>query len=227
MLLLLAFLLVTPFTAYPLAAQSSPGLLVAAAQAGDPNASLIGTYTSDDGSLRVARSGARLVFTPAGQSALDVFMPTVAAHATNARAEALLRDVFDGSHDLLATALPDHRREAGVHDFGRLLATLTARLGDASAVDALGTTMDAQGNTVTFVRVRFAEDEELLKLKWRGDRLALITRGVLPQLTAYPVRGASSRFAVLNAGGDVQALATFDGGRVTVRSTVTTFTATR
>jgi hypothetical protein len=216
---LLAFTLLC-FASPALAAQPAPDTtLIALAPSPDALAAdpLAGIYASDGCSLAVARTGQRLVLTLAGQSAFDAFAETPADPSLNARAEALLRDAFTGSYDRLAAALPDHRREAGTRDFARLLTALAGERGAVESVRALGTTADAGSTTATLVRVRFAEGEELLKLRWRDGDLALITRGVLPHVTAHPVPGDAHRFAVLDEAGETQTLLVFDDERVTAR----------
>ncbi len=188
---------------------------------------LIGTYTSDDATLFVARSGQNLVLTLAGQDALDAFAPVEANRTFNVRAEALLRDAFSGSTDKLAAALPEHRRERGTRDFTRLLTTITDQRGVVAFLQMLGTTQDARGLAVTFVRVQFDEGEEVLKLRWRDGRLALITRGVLPHVTAQPVRGSDHRFAVRNADGAPVTTLVFGEDGLTARGAARTFIATR
>lgn len=186
---------------------------------------LIGTYTGPDAALNVTRAGRGLVLTLAGQPAFDAFADAAANPTFNVRAEALLRDAFAGSTDRLADALPAHRQEAGTQDFARLLTTLADRLGTVESVDAIGTTHDADRISETFVRVRFAEGEELLKLKWRDDRLALITRGVLPNVMAFPVHESDRHFAVLDAAGDPTTVLVFGNGKVTVRGAAHTLVA--
>lgn len=46
---------------------------------------------------------------------------------------------------------------------------------------------EAAGNAATYVRVKFVDGEELIRVRWRGDRLALVTRGVLPHVRAHPL----------------------------------------
>lgn len=193
----------------------------------DGTDALIGTYASDECALYVARTGQRLVLTLAGQGAFDAFAEVPANPTFNARAEALLRDAFAGDLDRLAEALPAHRRDAGTRDFARLLAMLGGERGAVQSVRALGTMDDAHEYTATFVRVRFEDGEELLKLRWRDGSLALITRGALPQVTAYPVRGDARRFAVLDEAGTPQTLLVFGDERVTAQGTAATLIAER
>ncbi len=224
-LLLLALLLPTA-----LSAQTTDSFGIAAFTAQSDEArtgSLIGTYASDDATLHVARTGRSLVLTLVGQTAFDAFAEVTGNPTFNVRAEALLRDAFAGSTHRLSEALPVQRREAGTRDFSRLLVALTERRGAVESVDALGTTGDAAGLAATYVRVRFADGEELLKLKWRDGRLALITRGVLPYVTAHPVRGSTRRFAVLDATGAPSALVVFGDTQVTVRGSAHTLVAAR
>ena len=188
-------------------------------------APLTGAYTSDDAALTVVRDGRALVLTPTGQPAFDAFTAVADGEAYNERAEALLRDAFAGSTDRLAAELPEHRREAGTRDFARILGALTERRGAVTSVRALGTTEEDAEIVATFVRVTFAEGEEMLKLKWRDGDLALITRGVLPSLTAHPVAGDARRFAVLDAEGTPTTLITFGDGRVTVQNAASTLVA--
>lgn len=187
----------------------------------------IGTYVSGDATLYVARSGQTLVLTLAGQDALDAFANVEANRTFNVRAEALLRDAFSGSTGRITAALPKHRRERGTRDFARLLTTITERRGAVESIRALGTTHDAQGLAATFVRVHFAEGEELLKLKWRDGRLALITRGVLPHVTAHPVRGTVRRFVVHDAAGAPVTRLAFGDDGVTARGASRTLVAVR
>jgi hypothetical protein len=213
-----------------LAAQPAPDTtLIALAPSPDALGAepLAGTYASDGCSLAVARTGQRLVLTLAGQGAFDAFAETPANPTFNARAEALLRDAFAGSYDRLADALPPHRRDAGTRDFARLLTALADERGAVRSVRALGTMDDDDVTTATLVRVRFADGEELLKLRWRDGELALITRGVLPNVTAHPVRGDARRFAVLDDAGDPQTLLVFGDASVTARGTAATLVAER
>lgn len=224
---LLALLLC--FASPALAAQSAPDTtLIALATADEVGGDqLTGTYASDNCSLAVARTGQRLVLTLAGQGAFDAFAETPANPTFNARAEALLRDAFAGDYDRLAAALPAHRREAGTQDFARLLDALAGERGAVQSVRALGTMDDDDATIATLVRVRFADGEELLKLRWRDDDLALITRGALPEVTAYPVPGDARRFTVLDAAGAPQTLLVFGDERVTAQGTAATLVAER
>lgn len=210
-----------------LAAQTTDSFRVATLVVeGAPSASVVGAYASDDATLAVARTGRTLVLTLTGQPALDAF-DAAGDPAFNARAEAILRDAFAGSTDRLAAALPDHRREAGTRDFVRILGALTERRGVVTSVRALGTTEEEAGMAATFVRVQFADGEEMLKLKWRDGHLALVTRGVLPTVTAHPVEGDAHRYAVLDDAGTATTLLTFGDGRVTVQNAVSTLVAER
>ena len=225
LLALVLFCLASP----ALAAQPAPDTTLIALASSEPlgTESLAGTYASDGCSLAVARTGQRLVLTLAGQNAFDAFAETPADPALNARAEALLRDAFDGDHDRLSAALPAHRREAGTRDFARLLDALAGERGAVQSVRALGTMDDANATTATLVRVRFADGEELLKLRWRNGDLALITRGALPEVTAHPVPGDVRRYAVLDAAGAPQTLLVFGDERVTAQGTAATLIAER
>ena len=189
-------------------------------------AALTGAYTATDAVLAVTRDGRTLVLTLTGQPAFDAFDAAGDARF-NARAEALLRDAFAGSTDRLAAALPEHRREAGTRDFTRILSTLTDRRGAVTAVRALGTMEEDAEMAATYVRVQFADGEEVLKLKWRDGHLALVTRGVLPQVTAHPVEGDTHRYAVLDAEGVPTTMLTFGDGRVTVQNAASTLVAER
>ena len=226
LLALVLFCLASP----ALAAQPAPDTtLIALAPSPDALGAepLAGTYASDGCSLAVARTGQRLVLTLAGQGAFDAFAETPADPTFNARAEALLRDAFAGDHDRLNAALPIHRREAGSRDFARLLDALASERGAVRSVRALGTMDDAANTTATLVRVRFADGEELLKLRWRDGDLALITRGTLPEVTAHPVPGDVRRYAVLDAAGAPQTLLVFGDERVTAQGTAATLVAER
>jgi len=225
LLALVLFCLASP----ALAAQPAPDTTLIALASSDPlgTESLAGTYASDGCSLAVARTGQRLVLTLAGQNAFDAFAETPADPTFNARAETLLRDAFAGDYDRLDAALPIHRREAGTRDFARLLDALAGERGAVQSVRALGTMDDANATTVTLVRVRFADGEELLKLRWRDGDLALITRGALPEVTAYPVRGDARRYAVLDDAGTPQTLLVFGDERVTAQGTAATLVAER
>jgi hypothetical protein len=203
------------------------GAVVLAARSEAPSAvSITGTYEAEETTLRIARSGRSLVLTLAGQPAFDVFADAPADPTLNTRSELLLRGVFGGSTDRLADALPAHRREAGARVFARLLAALSARRGDVQSVQALGTKADPDG-AATYVRVRYTEGEELLKLRWRDGHLAFITRGALPQITAYAVRGATHLFIVLNDGGEPVTLLVFGDEQVTARGADRTLVAAR
>jgi hypothetical protein len=225
LLALVLFCLASP----ALAAQPAPDTTLIALASSEPlgTESLAGTYASDGCSLAVARTGQRLVLTLAGQNAFDAFAKTPADPTFNARAEALLRDAFAGNHDRLNAALPIHRREAGTRDFARLLDALAGERGAVQSVRALGTMDDANATTATLVRVRFADGEELLKLRWRNGDLALITRGALPEVTAHPVPGDVRRYAVLDAAGAPQTLLVFGDERVTAQGTAATLIAER
>lgn len=225
--LLLALFLPVALSAQPLPSEAIAFAAVSERADAPVAPSFIGTYATRGATLYVARSGQNLVLTLAGQDALDAFAHVEANRTFNVRAEALLRGAFDGATDRLAAALPAHRRERGTRDFGRLLTTLTDRRGPAQSLKVLGTTHDAQGLAATFVRVQFAEGEELLKLKWRDGRLALITRGVLPQVTAQPVRGTGHRFAVRDADGTPVTLLVFSDNGVTARGAAHTLVASR
>ena len=205
-----------PFADAPFAVRS---------EASDPDVH-IGTYRTAEAVLYVARSGPRLVLTLAGQDAFDAFASAPVDTRRNDRAEALLRDAFAGDTDRIAEALPAHRREAGTRDFARLLGAFTGRLGTFTSVQALGTMATPDG-AATYVRVRFADGEELLKLKWRDGHLALITRSPLPQVTAHPVRGDEDRFAVLGADGEPATILVFDDDGMTARSAGHTLIAAR
>ncbi|MEP0547988.1 MAG: hypothetical protein ABJF88_13720 [Rhodothermales bacterium] len=213
-----------------LSAQPTDSFRVAALVVQDeaPSAApLPGAYESADAWLAVVRDGRALVLTLTGQPAFDAFADAPGDPAFNARAEALLRDAFAGSTDRLAAALPEHRREAGTRDFTRILDALTDRRGAVQSVRALGTADEAAGMAATFVRVTFADGEEVLKLKWRDGHLALVTRGVLPSVTALPVEGDARRYAVLDAAGTPSVLLTFGDGRLTVQNAVSTLVADR
>ena len=225
-LLVIALLALAPAAA---ASQPTPDTALVAFVTSDDQsvAPIAGTYASDDVALRVVRTGQRLELTLAGQGAFDAFADALADPSFNTRAEALLRDAFAGSTDRLADALPAHRRDAGAADFARLLGALADKHGVVESVEALGTTADANDYTATFVRVQFADGDELLKLRWRDGDLALITRGVLPNVTAHPVRGDARRFAVLNDTGDPQTLLVFGNTSVTAQGTAATLVAER
>jgi hypothetical protein len=229
MRLLLALALFVLVPAASAATQSTPDTaLVALVTSDDQGVALVaGTYVGDGVALRVARDGRRLELTLAGQGAFDAFADAPADPSFNARAEALLRDAFAGSTDRLADALPAHRRDAGTVDFARLLSTLADRHGTVESVNALGTTADGDDYTATLVRVRFADGEELLKLRWREGDLALITRGALPTVTAHPVRGDARRFAVLDDAGEPQTLLVFGETSVTAQGAAATLVADR
>lgn len=224
--LLLAFLLTATLPTQATAAPLGDPVTTVASPTSDPDV-LIGTYRTDEATLYIARSGPRLVLTLAGQEAFDAFATMPANTRFNARAEALLRDAFAGDTDRLNKALPASFRTHGAHDFARLLGAFTDRLGDAASVHALGTTVTADDGTVTYVRVRFADSEEVLKLSWRGGHLIRITRSALPRVTAYPVRGADHRFAVLNEAGEPSTFLVFHNEQVTARNADHTLVAAR
>lgn len=223
--LLLFALLLTALPARSAPAPLTPLAPVADAAAPD-SAERIGTYRNAEATLYVARSGPRLVLTLAGQDAFDAFASAPANARLNGRAEALLRDAFAGDTDRLADALPAPFGTAGVRDFARLLGAFTDRLGPAASVRALGTAATPDGDA-TYVRVRFADSDEVLKLTWRGGYLVRITRSALPQVTAYPIRGSERQFAVLGTDGEPDTFLAFDDEGVTARSASHTFVAAR
>ena len=226
---LLATVLVLLFPA-ALAAQPTDSFHVAAItlqEAPVRTVPLPGSYTAPDASITVARTDRALVLTLTGQAALDAFAGLPADAVLNTRSEALLRDAFAGSSDRLAAALPTHRREAGTRDFTRILDALAERRGTVTSVRALGTVQEETNMAATFVHVQFADGEETLKLRWRDGALALVTRGVLPTVTAHPIEGSTGRYAVLDAEGVPTTLLTFSGQRVVVQNAATTLVAER
>jgi hypothetical protein len=149
--------------------------------------------------LYVTRTEQGHMLTLADQAVFDAFADEEGNARLTVSAEALLRDALAGTYDRLASALPTHRREIGTRDFARFLALLTDRRGAALSVRALGTMAETGDDAATYVRVRFTVGEELIRLKWRRGRLALITRGVLPYVSTYPLRGRADSADFLGA----------------------------
>ena len=174
----------------PAAAQSlDPSTVVAiSARPHAPSPRPLRTHPTDECALYLGGSGTALELTLAGQRVFDVVAGVPGDPTCNARAEGLLRDALEGDYDRLALALPVHRQESGARDFARFLAVLTDRRGPARSVRALGTMAEAGDAAATYVRVRFDQGDELLRVKWRGDHLALVTRGVLPHVRAHPLQ---------------------------------------
>jgi hypothetical protein len=160
----------------------------------------LGSDAADECALYVARTERDHVLTLADQAIFDAFAEEVGDARLNASSESLLRDALAGTYDRLASALPTHRRETGTRDFARLLALLTERRGAVHSVRALGTVSEGGNDAATYVRVRFTVGEELIRVKWRGGRLALITRGVLPRVSTRPLRGGAGSADFLGAG---------------------------